>query len=161
MRTALATVVVLMLTGAAGCEKPKPEPTFKGRPRSEWTRLAADADAKTRERAYGALGEIGRDSPPTVDVLRRAAATDADPSARAQAAISLYAASGETGPAVAAARSALTAGNDFIIPGAVCRALKGAARPLEPDILALRSRAENRSLKADLLDDMLEDIRKP
>jgi hypothetical protein len=46
----------------AGCNRkpvPPPEPTYQGKPRSEWVRLAKDASPQTRRKACEALDAMG------------------------------------------------------------------------------------------------------
>lgn len=54
-QAARGAVLIIAATFIAGCE---PEPTYQGRPASEWVSLSRDSDGDTREQAFDALSRL-------------------------------------------------------------------------------------------------------
>ncbi len=152
---AAALLVALMGLAGMGCDKPKPpppagpEPTYQGRPLGDWLARTSDRDAATRKEAYQALGNFtGSDvTPKTVAALKSGVDSDPWPLARAEAAKSLLATTGDAGPGVQLARtllqSALTPdasrGQKLYAARTIIAALGPAAAELGPDVKKIRS----------------------
>ena len=76
--------VCLLLIGCG-----KSEPTYQGRPASQWIADAKDKDPNTRRKAIDALGMLGKVTPSVIDALRKVMRTDATWENRDAAAMTL------------------------------------------------------------------------
>jgi hypothetical protein len=140
MRVGLLTCLLVGLVG--GCGRTE-EPEFDGKPLGEWVEQARGRDAAARLRAYDALGAFPNNGR-AVEVLRAVAADETvTPSERLVATKDLFRATGDAGPAVEFARSAIRKESESPTGLSSMKEvdelifwLGARARPLTPDLQA-------------------------
>jgi hypothetical protein len=154
MRLGLLLISCLMACLAGGCGRTE-EPEFDGKPLGEWLEQAKGRDAAARLRAYDALAAFPGNNK-ALDVLRTVAADEGvPPPERLVAARDLFRATGDAGPVVNFARSAIrkeaesptglrsTKEVDELIFWLGAR-----ARPLAPDLQAAHDNLPGRDAKS-------------
>jgi HEAT repeat protein len=123
MRGAIAGIGLGLVVVLAGCGRSDGPLLVHGRPVEHWLRAARDRDARVRQRAVEALGNVGTADPAAVPALTEAM-RDRDPRVRSAAALCLLRIGPGARDAVPALEEAARKDRDGRVRASAARALE-------------------------------------